>query len=99
MSSQNGFDHHSQIRDPRRAFLPRLSLSAEVGHCVGMQWSGYATMEVKGIGPTAKETLVRLGRNSTWGVGSRNAYPKWNSDKWNPDKWNQRLNPAVPWWV
>ncbi|CAJ1444586.1 unnamed protein product [Effrenium voratum] len=42
-----------------RAFLPRLSLSAEVGHCVGMQWSGYATMEVKGIGPTAKEQKMK----------------------------------------
>ena len=43
----------------RRAFLPRLSMSAEVGHCVAMTWSGYATMQVRGIMPTAKEKKMK----------------------------------------
>ena len=30
-------------------------MSAEVGHCVAMTWSGYATMQVRGIMPTSKE--------------------------------------------
>ena len=37
-----------------RAFLPRLSLSAEVGQCVAMAWSGYVTFEVGGISPSSK---------------------------------------------
>jgi len=43
----------------RRAFLPRLSMSAEVGHCVAMTWSGYATMQVRGIMPTPKEKKMQ----------------------------------------
>merc|ERR1719201_106610 len=34
-----------------RAFLPRLSLSSEVGHCVASSWSGYPTFYVPGISP------------------------------------------------
>jgi len=37
-----------------RAFLPRLSLSSEVGQCVAMKWSGYATLYVPGIKPSGK---------------------------------------------
>lgn len=42
-----------------RAFLPRLSMSAEVGHCVAMTWSGYATMHVRGVVPTPKEARMK----------------------------------------
>lgn len=35
-----------------RAFLPRLSLSSEVGHCVAGQWSSYISFYVPGIRPT-----------------------------------------------
>merc|ERR1712110_588549 len=37
-----------------RAFLPRLSISSEVGQCVARRWSGYATMYVPGIEPSSK---------------------------------------------
>mmetsp|Transcript_50668 Transcript_50668/g.133840 ORF Transcript_50668/g.133840 Transcript_50668/m.133840 type:complete len:348 (+) Transcript_50668:2-1045(+) len=37
-----------------RAFLPRLSLSSEVGQCVARSWSGYATLYVPGIKPTPR---------------------------------------------
>lgn len=43
----------------RRAFLPRLSMSAEVGHCVAMTWSGYATMQLRGIIPSPKEKKMK----------------------------------------
>merc|ERR1719436_2065663 len=34
-----------------RAFLPRLSLSAEVGQCVRRYWSGWPTLYVPGVKP------------------------------------------------
>jgi len=37
-----------------RAFLPRLSLSAEVGQCVAMSWGGYAIFHLPGIKPSPK---------------------------------------------
>lgn len=39
--------------------MPRLSMSAEVGHCVAMTWSGYATMHVRGVVPTPKEARMK----------------------------------------
>jgi hypothetical protein len=41
-----------------RAFLPRLSLSSEVGQCVARSWSGYATLFVPGIVPTSKTAVM-----------------------------------------
>lgn len=37
-----------------RAFLPRLSISAEVGHCVHSKWAAYPTFSVPGIKPSSK---------------------------------------------
>lgn len=37
-----------------RAFLPRLSLSSEVGQCVKRSWTGYPTIYVSGIKPSHK---------------------------------------------
>jgi len=42
-----------------RAFLPRLSLSAEVGQCGDMRWSGYVTMYVPGVKPSPKEAKMK----------------------------------------
>eukprot|EP00928_Gymnodinium_smaydae_P047177 TRINITY_DN3146_c3_g1_i1.p1 TRINITY_DN3146_c3_g1~~TRINITY_DN3146_c3_g1_i1.p1 ORF type:complete len:588 (+),score=150.49 TRINITY_DN3146_c3_g1_i1:74-1765(+) len=42
-----------------RAFLPRLSLSAEVGHCSGGAWSGYPTLYVRGIKPSPKGETIK----------------------------------------
>mmetsp|Transcript_76498 Transcript_76498/g.167126 ORF Transcript_76498/g.167126 Transcript_76498/m.167126 type:complete len:446 (+) Transcript_76498:725-2062(+) len=42
-----------------RAYLPRLSLSSEVGQCVGMAWSFYATLSVQGITPTPKSAVMQ----------------------------------------
>jgi len=42
-----------------RAFLPRLSLSSEVGQCVAMSWTGYATFHIPGMKPTAKGDLIK----------------------------------------
>jgi len=39
-----------------RAFLPRLSISAEVGQCVARSWSGYPTLYVPGIKPQTKSS-------------------------------------------
>lgn len=39
-----------------RAFLPRLSISAEVGQCVARAWSGYPTLYVSGIKPERKSS-------------------------------------------
>jgi len=38
-----------------RAFLPRLALSAEVGHCLIREWSFYPTLSMKGIKPKATQ--------------------------------------------
>mmetsp|Transcript_168173 Transcript_168173/g.540256 ORF Transcript_168173/g.540256 Transcript_168173/m.540256 type:complete len:547 (+) Transcript_168173:45-1685(+) len=43
-----------------RAFLPRLSLSAEVGQCVGHSWSGYPTLYVAGIKPSPKGSDIEV---------------------------------------
>lgn len=42
-----------------RAFLPRLSLSSEVGQCVASQWSSYATFDVDGIKPVRQMSKMR----------------------------------------
>jgi len=42
-----------------RAFLPRLSLSAEVGQCVKRAWSGYPTLYVPGIKPVSKMSKMQ----------------------------------------
>jgi len=42
-----------------RAFLPRLSLSAEVGQCVAQTWGAYATMFVGGIKPSNKAAAMQ----------------------------------------
>jgi hypothetical protein len=42
-----------------RAFLPRLSLSAEVGHCSAHAWSGYPTFWVPGIKPSPKGEVIK----------------------------------------
>jgi hypothetical protein len=42
-----------------RAFLPRLSLSSEIGQCGARYWSGYATFFVPGIQATASEQKMR----------------------------------------
>jgi len=42
-----------------RAFLPRLSLSAEVGQCSHMRWTGYATFHISGIKPSGKSAVIR----------------------------------------
>ena len=34
-------------------------MSAEVGHCVAMTWSGYATMQLRGIIPSPKEKKMK----------------------------------------
>lgn len=41
-----------------RAFLPRLALSAEVGHCMARDWSGYPTFFMKQIKPTPKQAKM-----------------------------------------
>mmetsp|Transcript_11893 Transcript_11893/g.32141 ORF Transcript_11893/g.32141 Transcript_11893/m.32141 type:complete len:538 (-) Transcript_11893:118-1731(-) len=41
-----------------RAFLPRLALSAEVGHCSAFRWSGYPTFFVPGVKPSHKGTEI-----------------------------------------
>eukprot|EP00929_Paragymnodinium_shiwhaense_P106316 TRINITY_DN71603_c0_g1_i1.p1 TRINITY_DN71603_c0_g1~~TRINITY_DN71603_c0_g1_i1.p1 ORF type:complete len:543 (+),score=121.32 TRINITY_DN71603_c0_g1_i1:66-1694(+) len=42
-----------------RAFLPRLSLSSEVGHCLRNEWSVYPTFFHKGMNPTRKEAAMK----------------------------------------
>lgn len=42
-----------------RAFLPRLSLSSEVGQCVVRSWSGYATLYVPGVKPSSKVAKIK----------------------------------------
>jgi hypothetical protein len=42
-----------------RAFLPRLSLSSEIGQCGARSWSGYATFFVPGIQASASEQKMR----------------------------------------
>merc|ERR1712224_492191 len=42
-----------------RAYLPRLSLSAEVGQCVARTWSDYAKMFVDGIKPSPKGDVMK----------------------------------------
>jgi len=41
-----------------RAFLPRLALSSEVGHCLGSSWSGYPTFFMKQIKATPKQAKM-----------------------------------------
>lgn len=41
-----------------RAFLPRLSLSAEVGQCVARTWTAYALFFVSGIKPSPKDAMI-----------------------------------------
>jgi len=43
-----------------RAFLPRLSLSAEVGGCLNRDWSIYPTLSVQGIKPVAAEKDMKV---------------------------------------
>jgi len=42
-----------------RAFLPRLSLSSEIGQCGARSWSGYATFFVPGIQATHLQQKMR----------------------------------------
>jgi hypothetical protein len=42
-----------------RAFLPRLSLSSEIGQCGARSWTGYATFFVAGIQATPSEQKMR----------------------------------------
>merc|ERR1719203_315308 len=42
-----------------RAFLPRLALSAEVGHCLVREWSVYPTLSVRNIKPTHLDKEMR----------------------------------------
>jgi hypothetical protein len=42
-----------------RAFLPRLSMSAEISHCLPNTWSSYATMYTEGINPTPKQDKMK----------------------------------------
>lgn len=42
-----------------RAFLPRLSMSAEISHCLPRTWSSYATMYTAGIKPTPKQDKMK----------------------------------------
>lgn len=42
-----------------RAFLPRLALSAEVGHCLQREWSGYAVFWLPTVKPSPKQAKMK----------------------------------------
>lgn len=42
-----------------RAFLPRLSLSAEVGQCVASAWAGYPTFFLENVKFSAKQAAIQ----------------------------------------
>mmetsp|Transcript_38129 Transcript_38129/g.109045 ORF Transcript_38129/g.109045 Transcript_38129/m.109045 type:complete len:548 (+) Transcript_38129:65-1708(+) len=50
-----------------RAFLPRLSLSAEVGQCVARAWSGYPTFYVDGIRPKSDGVSIKAQLDAIFG--------------------------------
>lgn len=47
-----------------RAFLPRLSLSAEVGQCVARTWTAYALFFVSGIKPSPKDAMIETQKDA-----------------------------------
>eukprot|EP00933_Yihiella_yeosuensis_P013554 TRINITY_DN12502_c1_g1_i1.p1 TRINITY_DN12502_c1_g1~~TRINITY_DN12502_c1_g1_i1.p1 ORF type:complete len:561 (+),score=119.75 TRINITY_DN12502_c1_g1_i1:54-1736(+) len=77
-----------------RAFLPRLSLSSEVGHCGSLQWNNYVDFFIPGINPTNKMASMKEQLTSILRTIDVNKDDRMTVEE--VDAWFHRIKPDAP---